>query len=568
MTTRFVQESLQRSAAHPNQRRSVPTLLGVRNLSVAYGRGGRRKPAALGVSFTVDAGETVAIVGESGSGKSTVVNAILKLLDGDAQVTGEAVFEGRDILGLNEREFRRFRGRHIGFVPQDPTSSLDPVRRIDNQIYEAFRLSGLQEYADRSRHRDQALALLDSVGLTAGERALASYPHQLSGGQLQRVLIGIAICQHPKLLVADEPTSALDVTIQKTILDLIDKLKAEQGLTVLLVTHDLSLASERAGKVLVLNRGEAVEYGASEQVLRHPTSAYAKELISDIPSLNFDKFAEAKATRAVPAGQRRALVVSDVVKTFGHGDTRTEALRGVTFTIEPGSTHALVGESGSGKSTLARIILRLDEPDGGQVIVDGKDIAHLGRRELREVRRNLQLVYQNPFISLDPKSTVRRLIEEPSIRYRVGSKPERREQVAGLLELVGLDPSYSERGIRELSGGQRQRVAIARALSLHPKLLILDEPTSALDVVVQAQILQVLTDLQTRFDLSYLFISHDLSVVRQFADTVTVLQRGEVKEEGTVSDIFDNSRSEYTRKLVDAIPLARHHASTRHAEAI
>lgn len=540
-------------------------VLAVRDLSVTYGRLRRTAPAAHRVSFTVEPGETVAIVGESGSGKSTVVNAILRLLDSDARVAGHVEFDGLDVLRASEREFRPLRGRQIGFVPQDPTSSLNPVHRIDRQIYEAFRLSGLPEYADKRRHRDQALALLDSVGLVGAERALLSYPHQLSGGQLQRVLIGIAISQHPRLLIADEPTSALDVTIQKTILDLIDRLKRDQGLTVLLVTHDLSLASERAGKVLVLNRGEVAEYGPSEHVLKRPESDYAKELISDIPSLNLDAFAAVKQARAVTSDTDAALVVSDVFKTFGHGARRTEALKGVSFSIPPGRTHALVGESGSGKSTLARIVLRLENLDTGRVLVNGRDITHAGRRELREARRNLQLVYQNPFISLDPKYTVHGLIEEPLLQYRVGDRASRHHRVAEQLDLVGLDPSFARRGIRELSGGQRQRVAIARALSLRPKLLVLDEPTSALDVVVQAQILRVLADLQAELNLSYLFISHDLSVVRQFADTVTVLQRGDVQEEGTVTEIFDHPTSAYTRTLVDAIPRALHHEPIRHA---
>ncbi|GAA5052462.1 ABC transporter ATP-binding protein [Nocardia callitridis] len=528
------------------------SLLSVRDLTVAYG-GNLAAPTVSGVSFDLHEGDTVAIVGESGSGKSTVVNAILKLLDQRVAVDGTAEFRGRDVLRLRERYFRRIRGRHIGFVPQDPTSSLNPVRRIDRQIFETFRTSGLPEYARSARFHDQAIELLDSVGIANPARALHSYPHQLSGGQLQRVLIGIAIAQRPAVIVADEPTSALDVTIQKTILDLIDRLKTERGLSVLLITHDLSLAAERAQRVVVLNSGRVEESGSSAQVLREPKSAYARTLVGDIPSIDPDRFAEAKAARAVPE-EAAALSIVDVHKTFRVGQHRTAALRGVTFDIPAGRTHALVGESGSGKSTLARIVLRLLEADSGQVIVAGQDISHLDRRQLRAARRHLQLVYQNPFHSLDPTYSVGQLVAEPLVRYRVGARSQRRERVREVLDLVGLDDSFLPRGIRQLSGGQRQRVAIARALSLSPKVLVLDEPTSALDVTVQAQILTVLVDLQVKLGVSYLFISHDLSVVRQLADTVTVLRRGEVQGYGDTEEVFSNPADEYTARLVESIP--------------
>lgn len=533
-------------------------LLSVRDLSVAY-NGRLSTPTVSGASFEVQAGETVAIVGESGSGKSTVVNAILKLLDAHIPVSGRAEFDGRDILALGERQFRRLRGRQIGFVPQDPMSSLNPVRRIDHQMFEAYRASGLPEYADPRHYPGQAADLLELVGISQPSRTLASYPHQLSGGQLQRVLIGIAIAQKPRLIVADEPTSALDVTIQKTILDLIDRLKTENGLSVLLITHDLSLAAERSDKVVVLNGGTVQEYGRSVDVLRDPRSEYARQLVDDVPSLNLDKFTAAARLRPEPANGAFALEVRNVHKTFG----QTEALKGVSFGIPPARTHALVGESGSGKSTLARIVLRLLEPDQGTVVVAGQDISHLGRKDLRAARRDLQLVYQNPFNSLDPTFSVARLVGEPLLRYRLGSRAERRQRVGEALALVGLGDSFLPRQARELSGGQRQRVAIARALTLNPKVLVLDEPTSALDVTVQSQILQVLVDLQVQLGLSYLFISHDLSVVRQFADTVTVLQHGEVKESGDTAEVFAQPRDPYTRALVESIPKAAGLAGAR-----
>ncbi|SNS77001.1 dipeptide ABC transporter ATP-binding protein [Rhodococcoides kyotonense] len=527
-------------------------LLSVRDLSVSYS-GDLASPTVSDVSFDVHAGTTVAIVGESGSGKSTVVNAVLNLLDDRVAVGGSAHFGGRDVLRVREREFRRIRGRRIGFVPQDPTASLDPVRRIDRQIFEAFRTSRLPEYSKSGDHHAQAVELLDAVGIVDPERALHSYPHQLSGGQLQRVLIGIAISQRPDLIIADEPTSALDVTIQKTILDLIDRLKAEHGLSVLLITHDLSLAAERSDTVVVLNGGRVEESGVSVEVLRDPHSEYARALIADIPSIEPDRFAEAKSRRPQSAASP-ALVVADVHKTFSNGRHRTEALKGVSFEIPEGRTHALVGESGSGKSTLARIVLRLEEPDTGHVLVAGQDISHLGQREIRAARRNLQLVYQNPFHSLDPTYSVGRLVSEPLVRYKVGTRAERRQRVIRVLDLVGLDQSYLSRGIAELSGGQRQRVAIARALSLSPKVLVLDEPTSALDVTVQAQILEVLVDLQVKLGVSYLFISHDLSVVRQLADTVTVLRHGVVQEQGETATVFTDPQTDYTARLVESIP--------------
>jgi len=535
---------------------ATAALLAVHDLTVSYS-GDLADATVREVSFEVGQGETVAIVGESGSGKSTVVNTVLRLLDHGAAVRGAVHFAGREVLGLHEKEFRRLRGRQIGFVPQDPTSSLNPVRRIDRQVVEAYRASGLPEHRDQRTWYEQARSLLESVGLVDPSRALRSYPHQLSGGQLQRVLIAIALAQRPALLVADEPTSALDVTIQKTVLDLIDQVKAQSGASVLLVTHDLALASERADKVVVLNGGEVQEHGPSHAVLHAPRSDYARELVGDVPSLNLDKFAAAKRRRPERASADPVLVVSDVRKSFGRGEHRVDALQGVSFLVEAGRTHALVGESGSGKSTLARIALRLEVPDQGEVLVAGQDVARLDRAGLRVARRDLQLLYQNPFTSLDPTYTVGRLVAEPLRRYRIGTRDERRVRVAELVRLVGLDDTYLPRRPAALSGGQRQRVAIARALALNPRLLVLDEPTSALDVVVQAQILQVLVDLQGRFGLSYLFISHDLSVVRQLADTVTVLRSGEVQESGTVEQVFSRPRSEYARRLVDSIPGAR-----------
>jgi len=553
----------------------APPLLQVEDLRVAYG------PAEVvhGVSFAVAAGRALALIGESGSGKSTIARAVLRLLGTRrARVDGSIRLEGREVTGLREREFLPLRGRVLGFVPQDPGSALNPVRTIRAQALEAAALVPGSRRGDEREELVQRA--LERVGLPEPERILDSFPHQLSGGQLQRVLIALAILPGPRLLVADEPTSALDVTVQEQILDLLDTLRAELGIGVLLITHDLALAAARADEVVVLQQGEVQEAGPTASVFAAPRSEYTRSLQADVPGLNPDRFASLRAERdarhplvgevpvapdadatppgsddgAVP-GRAGAQVAADAIsRTFRSRDREVRALAEVSFTIPRGRTHALVGESGSGKSTAARALLGLETLDAGTLAVGGRPVDPADPAALRELRRDLQLVHQNPFTSLDPRFTVERIVREPLEHYRVGDRVSRAERTAWALEAVRLPAALRSRRPGALSGGQRQRVAIARALALRPEVLVLDEPTSALDVTVQAGILEVLATLQRDLGLTYLFISHDLGVVRQFADTLTVLRRGEVVESGTVAEVFVDPREEYTRRLIASIP--------------
>ncbi|GAA1490081.1 dipeptide ABC transporter ATP-binding protein [Brachybacterium sacelli] len=535
-------------------RSTAPTapLLQVSDLSVAYGQ----KEVVHGVSFAVGAGKALALIGESGSGKSTIARAVLRLLGSRrARVSGSLTVQGREVTGLRESEFRPLRGRVLGFVPQDPGSSLNPVRSIGAQAFEAAALvPGARSRADR-----EALVrgAFERVGLPDPQRVIGSFPHQLSGGQLQRVLIALAILPGPRLLVTDEPTSALDVTVQKQILDLLDSLRRELGIGVLLITHDLAIAAQRADEVVVLQDGRIQEAGPTQEVFSHPGAEYTRALQADVPGLNPERFAALRAERDARHRLEDAPVrveLERVSRTFRGRDHEVQALREVSFTIPRGRTHALVGESGSGKSTAARALLGLETIDAGTLRVDGREIRPDDRQQLREVRRHLQIVYQNPFTSLDPRFTVGRIVREPLDLYRVGRRGEREERVAWALDAVRLPQELRSRRPGALSGGQRQRVAIARALALRPDVLVLDEPTSALDVTVQASILEVLATLQRDLGLTHLFISHDLGVVRQFADTLTVLRGGEVVESGTVTEVFTAPREEYTRRLIASVP--------------
>ncbi len=529
-------------------------LLDVQDLSVRF-RGPERGEwvdAVKNVSFSLEAGRSLAVVGESGSGKSTIINSVLRLLGHtSAQIDGAVELDGREITALSNREFRRLRGGTIGFIPQDPTSSLNPVRTIGVQLAESISLA--PEYAKLSRadRRELAIATLERVGVPRPAETLKLYPFELSGGLLQRVLIAAAIVRKPVLLVGDEPTSNLDVTIQKRILDLLDDIRREENIGLLLITHDLALASHRADDVVILNRGEVQEYGPARQVLSTPSSAYAKKLFADIPAYSLTKYDQIKAEHT---STETALRLEGISKTFGQGDATNHALDSISFDLAKGRTHALVGESGSGKSTTARIILGLERPDAGTIEVNGEPVDLDDRRSLARLRRSIQFVYQNPFLSLDPQFSVSQIVEEPIKNFAdLGSK-ERRARVRELLDHVHLSQRQATSPITELSGGQRQRVAIARALAVLPEVIVLDEPTSALDVSIQAQIIDLLVEIQRESHVSYLFISHDLSVVRQFADTVTVLQGGHTREQGDIADIFDRPRDAYTTELLAAIP--------------
>jgi peptide/nickel transport system ATP-binding protein len=525
-------------------------LLRVEGLSVSYGG----HEVVTDVDLTLGAGKSLALIGESGSGKSTIARALLRLLPANGRATGRVEIDGREVLGLPERRFRPLRGRTLGFVPQDPGSSLNPVRTIGAQAKEAVRLVDDLDPGDRT---ELVLETFAQVGLTDPRRVHAAYPHELSGGMLQRVLIGLAVLPRPSLLVADEPTSALDVTIQKRILDLLSELRESLGISLLLITHDLAVAAERVDSLVVLKDGVVQEAGPTAAVFAAPASAYARQLHADVPALNPDRYADLRSAGVARAHGPAKIDVRGVTKTFGS----LTAVDDVSFAVPAGTTHALVGESGSGKTTAVRLLLGLEQPDGGRIVVAGEELQDRSPASLRSVRRHLQLVYQNPFTSLDPTWKVERLVREPLDRFAIGDEHERAEQVRAALASVGLGEHLVSRKPSALSGGQRQRVALARALVLRPDVIVLDEPTSALDVSVQAGIVEVLLRLQAERGLTYVFVSHDLSLVRQLAHTVSVMRHGRVVEHGPVARIFDDPHDDYTRTLLASIPVGAGRAS-------
>ncbi|WP_280230285.1 ABC transporter ATP-binding protein [Nocardia cyriacigeorgica] len=524
-------------------------LLRVERLRVRYRTGDGPVTAVDGVSLTVRRGEVVALVGESGSGKSTLAHAVIGLLGATADIAdGTVTVAGQPVDYGSEQALRRLRGLQVGFVPQDPGLSLNPVRRIGDQVAEALRVHRLD---DRRGALERATALLAEVGLDRPQLRATQYPHELSGGQRQRVLIAIALACGPDLIIADEPTSALDATVARRVLDRLAERIAARGTAVLLITHDLAMAAERADRLVVLRNGAVVESGRTAEVLGDPRHPYTRRLLAAAPALAADRVV--RPATVLDGGP--LLTVREVHKLFraGAGSTVT-AVAGVGFELGRGETLALVGESGSGKSTTARIAVRLTDPDRGEVVFDGEPLTRARAGQLRALRRRFQIVYQNPYSSLDPRLRVGSVIEEPLRAYGIGNRKARAQRVAELLEQVALPAGYARRRPAELSGGQRQRVAIARALALRPELLVLDEPVSALDASVQAQILELLDDLQRQLRLSYLFISHDLAVVRRISDRVAVMRYGRIVETGTTADIFDNPQHDYTRELLAAIP--------------
>jgi peptide/nickel transport system ATP-binding protein len=537
---------------------SAATLLTVEDLHVGYRVGGKLgQPAVRGVGVQVKPGELVAVVGESGSGKTTVVRAALGLLPHNAEIRqGRISYDATDVTNWSDRQFGKVRGPFVGFVPQDPGNALNPVKRVGRQLVEAILMHDRKLRGAESRQL--ALEKFRTAGLTDVERVFDQFPHELSGGMKQRALIAIALASDPKLLIADEPTSSLDVTVQKTILDHLDRLRADLSLGVLLVTHDLGIATERADRLVVMQDGRVVETGPTAVVASAPSEPYTRRLLAAAPSSHNSRL---EATRAA-AGEEPAtgpiLVTEGLVKHFKlphHRGKHLTAVDDVSFSIARGTTHAIVGESGAGKSTVARIVFGFTEPDVGAVTFDGADLGPLGRAARRESRRQVQFVYQNPFSSLDPRFTVRQLIAEPlQIHRTAASRADLDQRVSELTDAVALDPRLLRRRPAELSGGQAQRVAIARALALSPKLVVLDEAVSALDVSVQAQVLQLLVDLQASLGLTYLFITHDLGVVRLIAHTVSVMRAGRIVEDGPVGEIFADPREEYTRELIAAIP--------------
>jgi peptide/nickel transport system ATP-binding protein len=571
-------------------------VLHIDDLSVTYRTRRRDVDAISGVSLAVAPGAVTALVGESGSGKSTTAQASIGLLAPNARITGgsitladpsadataprtgtaspDSTASRTELVGLSERAWRRLRGPRIGLIPQDPTSSLNPVRTVEQSVGEPLRIHGKGPQAagkwGRAELHERVVELLDQVGLDDPETRARQYPHELSGGMRQRVLIAAALALEPDLLIADEPTSALDVTVQRTVLDLIDRLRTETGAGVLLITHDLAVASDRADELVVLQGGRVQEAGPTDAVLASPSAAYTRSLLADAPSLG--QVVERRRTRPAeqaasapeepgPAPDRAApaplVTVRGLRQEFPRpgSATPTVAVDDVSFEIAPGTTHALVGESGSGKTTTGRAIAGFRPPTGGTIEVAGTEVTALkGSAAVRGLRRSVQLVHQNPFGSLDPRQPIARILEEPLRNFGIGTHAQRQQTVEHYLDLVSLTPEHGDRRPRELSGGQRQRVAIARALILQPDLVVLDEAVSALDVTVQAQILRLLARLQEELGLTYVFISHDLAVVRQIADTVSVLQRGVQVEQGDVTTVFDAPQHPYTRQLLDAIP--------------
>ena len=527
----------------------METLVQVRNLSVDFVAGRAVSHAVRNVSFTIGRGETVALVGESGSGKTVSALSILRLLNYPAasHPSGEIYFAGKNLLTASNAEMREIRGRRISIIFQEPMTSLNPLHTIERQVGEILRIHrGLDTVAVKAR----TLELLGKVGIREPEKRLAAYPHQLSGGQRQRVMIAMALANEPDLLIADEPTTALDVTIQAQILELLKSLQREMHMAMLLITHDLGIVRKMADRVYVMKSGEVVETGSAAEVFRAPQHPYTQHLLH----------AEPKG-RAPPTDDSASVVVETtdlkiwfpikrglLRRTVDH----VKAVDGISLALRAGQTIGVVGESGSGKTTLGLAIMRLIASNG-PIAYKGRRIDGLGTREMRPLRREMQIVFQDPYGSLSPRLSVSQIIEEGLlIQHPRMSPQERRERVAQALTEVGLDPTAQDRYPHEFSGGQRQRIAIARAMVLEPHFVMLDEPTSALDMSVQAQIVDLLRDLQAKRDLAYLFISHDLKVVRALANYVIVLQNGKVVEQGPVDRIFDTPQTAYTKALLSA----------------
>ncbi|MCK0171260.1 ABC transporter ATP-binding protein [Aliiroseovarius sp. S1123] len=522
------------------------SLLTVNNLSVSFRQDGKSHPAVRGISFYVEQGETVALVGESGSGKSVSALSTVSLLPDSAEVTGSITYEGREMIGASKSDLRDVRGNDISFIFQEPMTSLNPLHTIEKQMAESIQLhQGLTGDAVRTR----ILELLDKVGIRDAETRLAHYPHQLSGGQRQRVMIAMALANGPELLIADEPTTALDVTIQAQILDLLADLKESEGMSLLFITHDLGIVRKIADRVCVMKDGEIVEAGPTAEVFENPQHDYTKMLLGaeahgrpDPVPADAPEIASAKDLRIWFPIQRGLMR-----RTVGH----IKAVNAATFNVRAGETIGIVGESGSGKTTLALAVMRLISSDG-PIVFMGDGIQGLKSRQLQPLRRDMQIVFQDPYGSLSPRMTAEEIIAEGLSVHGLEPGRNRREMVAEIMEEVGLDPNTMHRYPHEFSGGQRQRIAIARAMILRPKLVVLDEPTSALDMTVQVQIVELLRSLQKKHGLAYLFISHDLRVVRALSHKVLVMRAGDVVESGDADQIFDAPATDYTRALMAA----------------
>ena len=524
----------------------MTALLDVKDLQVSFRQDGQLIPAVRGVSFAVNRGETVALVGESGSGKSVSALSTVSLLGDSARVSGSVTYDGEEMIGADDKLLHKVRGNDISFIFQEPMTSLNPLHTIEKQLAESLALhQGLQGAEARAR----VLSLLEQVGINDAESRMGAYPHQLSGGQRQRVMIAMALANKPDILIADEPTTALDVTIQAQILDLLKDLKDEMGMGLLFITHDLGIVRRIADRVFVMQKGLVVEEGPTAEIFDNPQHPYTRKLLG----------AEPTGAPAPVAADAPEVLRTDNLKvwfpiqkgllrrTVGH----VKAVNDTSLSIRAGETLGIVGESGSGKTTAALAIMRLIGSEG-EVTFRGEDLRKWSTKKLRRLRADMQIVFQDPFGSLSPRMTCFQIISEGLANHKIDKARDRRELVAEVMTEVGLDPATMDRYPHEFSGGQRQRIAIARAMVLRPKLLVLDEPTSALDMTVQVQIVDLLRELQAKYGLAYLFISHDLKVVRAMSHKVMVMKRGDVVEYGDVDALYDNPQTDYTRKLLQA----------------
>jgi peptide/nickel transport system ATP-binding protein len=535
---------------------SGKALLSVRDLRVAFATEGGVVQAVDGVSFDLAPGEVLAIVGESGSGKSVTAQTIMGLTRSpNAEIAGSVQLRGRGLIDAEEAELQKVRGAEIAMIFQDPMTSLNPVYRVGDQIVEAIRAH--RSRAGKDEARERAVGLLDSVGIPDPRRRVDDYPHEFSGGMRQRAMIAMALALEPEVLIADEPTTALDVTIQAQILELLRRLNRERGLATILITHDLGVVAEMADRVLVMHEGRIVEGGDLDDVFYAAKDPYTRELLEAVVRLD----------RAPPLRPPRAdgllLEVTDLVKHFplkrglltDREVDRVRAVDGVSFSVAAGETLGLVGESGSGKSTLSRAVLQLLRPTSGSVRFEGREIAGLSRRQMRPLRPRMQMVFQDPYASLNPRKRVGQIVGEPLRIQDRASGAGLRGQVRELLERVGLSPAHYDRYPHEFSGGQRQRIGIARALALRPKLIVADEPVSALDVSIRAQILDLLAELQDDFGLTYVFVAHDIGVVRHVSDRIAVMHEGKIVEQGPADKVCERPSDPYTKTLLAAVPV-------------
>jgi peptide/nickel transport system ATP-binding protein len=531
-------------------------LLSVRDLRVGFATEGGRVQAVDGVSFDLAPGEVLAIVGESGAGKSVTAQTLIGLTrSANARIEGSVRLGEGELVEASEGELRRVRGERIGMVFQDPMTSFNPVYRLGDQIVEAIR-AHRREVSESEAH-ERAVELLDSVGIPNAARRVDDYPHEFSGGMRQRAMIAMALALEPEILIADEPTTALDVTVQAQILALLERINRERGLATILITHDLGVVAEVADRVLVMHEGRIVERGSLDEIFYSPRDPYTRTLLDAVVRL--DSVPPLRPQRETePLLEVTELAKHFPVKRgliFDREVDRVRAVDGVSFSLRRGETLGLVGESGCGKSTLCRAALQLIEPSSGSVRFEGREIAGLSRRAMRPLRREMQIVFQDPYASLNPRKRVGRIVGDPLDLQGVASGAELRRRVQELLDRVGLEPEHYQRFPHEFSGGQRQRIGIARALALRPKLIVADEPVSALDVSIRAQILSLLDELQEEFGLTYLFVAHDIGVVRHVSDRIAVMHEGRIVEEGPADRVCEAPSHPYTRQLLAAVPI-------------